>query len=79
MYSRHSKLLYIITGVGRPSGTGTSEGPQPMGSFWFGAPWTIGTTGHCPPCPPACYAPVHNYIHVTFNSVILYVERYTKM
>ena len=46
------------TGVAKPSGAhGTVRGPKPMGSLGLRARCALGASGHCPPCPPACYAP----------------------
>ena len=46
---------------GRGHLTRNNEGPPNhccfWDSFWLEAPWTLRSPGHCPPCPPACYAP----------------------
>ena len=70
-------ILCTCTGIARPLwalGQGTVRGPQNNGCFrvhiGWGLQWvqTIGAPGHCPPCPPVCYAPVHMFLlnHLTF-------------
>ena len=51
-------ILHRCSKTIRGPWTRNNEGAQTNGCFFglilVGAPWTL---GHCPPCPPACYAP----------------------
>ena len=53
-------LVVICTDVARPSGAhGRDTVRAPTQMVVLGVHFGLGAPGHCPPCPPACYAPAY--------------------